>query len=319
MKTARLLAALVVAASALAGCAQSGSQSDAVTPTATPANVQPPANPGIRVLEDVDYGAGTPGILLDVCLPDADAAPISAGTDEPDTSQPRPAVLIAHGGSWRQGDKANESWRNVCTWLASEGFVSFSLNYRLAPANPFPAAIEDLRTAVTWIRDDAQVERFDIDPARLGAFGGSAGGNLVSLLAVEGAGELDTASRVAAVVELSAPIDLTTAGFSLGGVVPAFRTVQLEYLGCESYSDCGVAREASPIYAVDGTDPPFFIAHSAGERIPIEQSDAFVAALRGAGVDTAYVEVDGELHSIAMLDDELRERITQWLRTRLAP
>jgi len=311
------LATAVVAALALGGCAPTGDAGESVTPTATARFPEPLQYPDIPVIENLDYGSRGDGILLDVCLPE-EAAPTTVGTDEPDTSQPRPAVVSVHGGSWRQGDKANPYWRSVCQWLASEGFVTFSLNYRLAPADPYPAGITDVRRAVQWIREDRQAERFDIDPARLGAFGGSAGGNLVALLGLGGVGAYDEGSRVRAVVDLSGPMDLTPAGFALGGVVPEFRQVQLDYLGCASYDNCPTARDASPLYAVDPSDPPFFVAHSTGERIPIEQSDALVEELRDAGVDTTYVQVEGELHSIAMLDDDLRRRIGVWLRAKLA-
>jgi dipeptidyl aminopeptidase/acylaminoacyl peptidase len=72
------------------------------------------------------------------------------------------------------------------------------------------------------------------------------------------------------------------------------------------------------LYDVDKTDPPMFVGHSVDEFIPIEQSDALVAALRNSGVDTTYVTVEGALHSIAMLDEDTRLRIGGWLRVKLA-
>ena len=269
--------------------------------------------------EAVTDDATTDEGVRDGTVPD-DAVTDGTVPDEVVTaSTARAAVLSVHGGSWRQGDKADLYWRSACQWLASEGFVAFSVNYRLAPANPYPAAIDDLRQVVRWLRDDAQVERFDIDPDRIGAFGGSAGGNLVSLLGLEGTGDVTEGSRVAAVVNLSGPIDLTTDGFALGGVVPAFRQVQLDYLGCASYADCPQALPASPLYSVDESDPPFFVGHSLEEMIPVQQSDALVELLRGAGVDTTYLNIEGNLHSIAMLDDPIRLQIADWLRGKLEP
>ena len=351
---ARVLAACVGLVIVLSGCAPTGDDSEQVErePVQFPV-VQ--TYPDIDVIENLAYGAaadaGGAEILVDVCLPEVATKPASAAvepavatdevvTDEATTedattdevttdetvpdeaitaSTARAAVLSVHGGSWRQGDKADLYWRSACQWLASEGFVAISVNYRLAPANPYPAAIDDLRQVVRWLRDDAQVERFDIDPDRIGAFGGSAGGNLVSLLGLEGTGDHTEGSRVAAVVNLSGPIDLTTDGFALGGVVPAFRQVQLDYLGCASYADCPQARAASPLYSVDESDPPFFVGHSLEEMIPVQQSDALVELLRGAGVDTTYLNIEGNLHSIAMLDDPRRLQIADWLRDKLEP
>ena len=307
----RVLAAFVGLAIVLSGCAPTGSDSQEITPSEVAFPVLE-TYPDIRVIEDLAYGAGADDVLLDVCLPEVDA--VAAALTEPVA---RAAVVSVHGGSWRQGDKSNLYWRSVCQWLASEGFVAVSVNYRLAPENPYPAAIDDVRQAVSWLREDAQVARFEIDPARIGAFGGSAGGNLVALLGLEGTGSVAAGTRVAAVVNLSGPVDLTTDGFSLGGVVPTFRQVQLDYLGCASYSDCPQARPASPLYDVDPSDPPFFVGHSLDEMIPVQQSDALVEALREAGVDTTYLTLEGTMHSIAMLDDPMRTRIAQWLREKL--
>ena len=255
--------------------------------------------------------------LLDVCLPENTDPVTVSGTASAAVSAPRPVVMSIHGGSWRQGDKAGIYWRSVCEWLASEGFVGVSVNYRLAPENTFPDAIDDVRAAVRWLRDDEQAERFNIDPDRIGAFGGSAGGNLAALLGLEGTGDLTDGSRVAAVVDLSGPVDLTTNGFALGGVEPGFRSIQLDYLGCASYADCPQAEAASPLYFVDPSDPPVFVAHSTNEIIPQEQSDALVSALREAEVPTTYITVDGAMHSIAMLDDDLRSRIIAFLHENL--
>ena len=93
--------------------------------------------------------------------------------------------------------------------------------------------------------------------------------------------------------------------------------VQLAFLGCVSESDCPDARAASPIFAASADDPPFFIANSSQEKIPIEQSRRFADALRNAGVDTTFVEVPGGLHSIAMLGPSLRARILSFYASTL--
>ncbi|HEY4153424.1 MAG TPA: alpha/beta hydrolase, partial [Pseudolysinimonas sp.] len=176
----------------------------------------------------------------------------------------------------------------------------------------FPAALNDVRAAVSWMRDPVQVGRFNLDPARVAAFGGSAGGNLASLLGTTGSGPLTDGTRVSAVVDLSGPVDLTGQD-----VKPGFVAVQLAFLGCTAEAGCAVAREASPIFAASADDPPFFIANSTNELIPIEQSERFAAALRGAGVPATFVSVTGGLHSIAMLDPELRRRILSFYASTL--
>ncbi|MES2094799.1 MAG: alpha/beta hydrolase [Actinomycetota bacterium] len=302
---ARVLAALATAAAllSLAAWAPTGPQSEEAMPP--PAPPQTPAYSRIDVVENVAYDSATGG-AVDVCVPPSRVM-------DPAVPTPRAAIISIHGGSWRSGDKANSVWRSVCQWLASEGFVTFSVGYRLAPQHPFPAAIEDVRAAVRYLRSSAVVAKFSIDPKRIGAFGGSAGGNLAALLGVEGTGSLTTGSRVAAVAELSGPTDLTGDGVEL----PEFRPLVLSYLACASFEACPQAVRASPLFQVDDSDPPFFIGHSLAERIPLSQSTDFVAALSEHGIDTTLVTVPGRLHSIAMLSEKMRSRIASFFHATL--
>jgi acetyl esterase len=297
------------------GCSLTGSASETVSPTTASLYPELATYPDIPVIENVQYGVadGFP-LLLDVCLP---ATEVDTESDPSVALKPRAAVVSIHGGSWAHGDKSNINWRSVCQWLASEGYVAVSVNYRLAPSSVFPAAIKDVRAAVRWLRDPDVVEKYSIDPDLIGVFGGSAGGNLAALLGTEGTGPLDRGSRVAAVAELSGPTDLTENGRKLGTLSPEFEQVQLQYLGCGNLADCPRALTASPLYDVDATDPPFFVAHSFDERIPIEQSEIFVEELRDAGIDTTFVTVDGTLHSIAMLNSEMRDRIADFFASEL--
>ena len=297
------LASVAIAAALLTGCS-------AATPTTLPlVPPKPVAHAGVvttahvTVLADQQYGTadGKP-LLLDICLPAA-ASPVKS----------RPAIVAVHGGSWAAGDKSDGAWRGICEWLADNGYVGASVDYRLSPASVFPAAIDDVSTAVRWLRAPAHTKRFAIDPTLIGAYGGSAGGNLVSLLGTRGTGPLDQGSRVAAVVELSGPENLTRQGVEQ----TLFYPFELRYLGCTTWSDCPQAKLASPVFQVNRSDPPFFVAQSTNERIPLSQADEFVAALRAAGVKTTYVTRPGNLHSVAMLDGALRERILAFFRATL--
>lgn len=304
--------ALALAAAVLTGCGPTGTDSDVVQGQPVAVNPELSTLPDIDVVTDIAYGSD-PAQVLDACLPPPPDQPAPPQTDAPGADLPQPdeplraAIVVVHGGSWARGDKADIAWRAVCQWLASAGYVAFSVDYRLAPKHIFPAAFDDVSLAVRWLREPAQVDRFQIDPDRIGAFGGSAGANLVALLGTEGSGSLTTGSRVAAVAELSGPIDLT--GLA---TTDDFVPVQLEYLGCPSEEDCPNAVAASPFYQIDPTDPPFFVGHSSAERIPLAQAEIFVAGLRAAGVSVDFVTVEGTLHSIAMLDADLKKRIVEF-------
>ncbi|GAA4372790.1 alpha/beta hydrolase [Agromyces bauzanensis] len=267
---------------------------------------------GLDVHADLEYGTREDGTLLtlDVCTPAAEALVPS-----------RPAVVSIHGGSWARGDKANVDWRNVCLWLASEGFVAASVNYRLVPDVRFPAAIEDVALAVEWLRVPEQVERFGIDPARIGAFGGSAGGNLAALLGTTGDGPLDEGSRVAAVAELSGPVGLTPVDLDADGATPWLRGIVADYLDCEpgaTLDACPHAADASPATHADPSDAPVFIGHAESEVVPVGQSQRFASALAAAGVPVEIAIVPGGEHSIGILDAALRARVAAFLHAHLA-
>lgn len=301
-----LLGVLTVAALVLGGCGPTGTESQRVEGVVVSSNPHLATDPSVATTLDITYRTvdGQP-VYLDACLPPE---------FDPLVDPARAAIIVVHGGSWTRGSKNDIAWRAVCQWLAKAGYPSFALDYRLAPAHPYPAAIDDVAAAVAWLREPTQARRFGIDPDRIGALGGSAGGNLVSLLGTRGRGALDRGTRVAAVVELSAPIDLTGVA-----VTDDFAPVQLSYLGCTAADACPAARTASANTWVDESDPPFLVVHSTDEMIPLEQAELFVTALRDAGVDTTYVTVEGRLHSIAMIDAELKGRIIDFFARTLEP
>jgi acetyl esterase/lipase len=110
------------------------------------------------------------------------------------------AVVVVHGGGWYAGDKRAVREVNICSNLALCGYVCLSVNYVLAPGPPtgkgtlftrfplpqrepvWPQNLHDCQRAVQYLRQHSQ--RLKIDPDRIGAIGGSAGGTLVHLLAL---------------------------------------------------------------------------------------------------------------------------------------
>lgn len=94
------------------------------------------------------------------------------------SSEPKPAVLVIHGGAWVSGKR--QDMATMCEALAQEGFLAATVSYRLAPKHKWPTMVEDVRTAVRYLRSRAA--ELKIDPNRLGAAGASAGGHLALLL-----------------------------------------------------------------------------------------------------------------------------------------
>ena len=93
--------------------------------------------------------------------------------------------MVIHGGGWLEGDKSSFASRehgvpgNIVNFAAL-GFVAVTINYRLSSEAPFPAALEDCKTAVRWLR--AHANDYHLDRDHIGAYGNSAGGHLALLL-----------------------------------------------------------------------------------------------------------------------------------------
>ncbi|WP_065963069.1 alpha/beta hydrolase fold domain-containing protein [Curtobacterium sp. UCD-KPL2560] len=330
-RTPLALLAAVVALVSLVSCSPDPAADGDTTVTAD-AVIYPLSlrYPGIDVVEDVPYGSDALQ-RLDVCLP-ADSAPDTTATPTPSGSPTpegrggprggssgRPAVVMVHGGSWSHGDKATAAYRAVCQYLASEGFVTVNVDYRLAPTDPFPAGLDDVRRALDWVFRPTTLSTYDVDPDRVGLFGGSAGGNLVAMTAVTDheSAAYAAGDRVRAVVDLSGPTDLTERSTRADGVSASFQRKQLLYLGCRTYTDCPAAERASPGFHVTEDTPPFFVGHSTDEFIPLWESQEFVATLRSHDVPVTFVAVQGSAHSIAQLDRAMSERVVGFLRRQL--
>ena len=249
----------------------------------------------ITILLAGPAGAAQGGVTVknDVTFRTVDGEPLQLDAYQPTKKgKGRPAVVVVHGGAWTIGDK---SWfADLSRRLAERGFVAFSINYRLAPAHPYPAAVEDVEASVAWVRKHAK--EYGVDPQRIGALGGSAGGHLTGLLATVGKGSLEKGHRIAAAVSWSGPMDFVSlapaAGTAAGG---SFRT----FLGCLPDACPDTYAAASPVTHVDKTDAPMLIVNSTNELVPQSQADTMKAALDQARVANQAIILPGRAHSRA--------------------
>jgi acetyl esterase/lipase len=243
--------------------------------------------------------SGSPDAVVakpDLVYRTVDGQPLHIDAFLPATRGPRrPAVLFVHGGGWIGGDKA--SIETEARWAAQLGFVTFSVEYRLAPDHPYPAAVEDVRAAVRWLRARAQIARFHIDPKRIGALGASAGGHLVAMLATMGTGTPTTGSRVRVAVSWSGITDMTRESATYSAVrgspaIAGFLLCTYDQPGCAKKQ-----RKASPITYVDRTDAPMLLVNTEDEIVPPDQARVMAAALRAARVPNKLVVMPGDLHA----------------------
>lgn len=254
----------------------------------------------VRMESGIEFGTGGKQVLkLDLAMPAEGDGPF-------------PAVVCVHGGGWVGGDRTQMA--ATITVLARCGYVAVSPDYRVAPGDRFPAALEDCKAAVRWLR--ANAAKYRIKPDRIGAVGFSAGAHLACLLGVtrkedglEGTGgNAGESSSVQAVVSFFGPTDLTSRFWS-----PVVETKNLvPLLGGTLEEKPGAYRQASPVTYVRVSAPPFLCIHgTADQTVPVRQSQAFVERLQEAGASARVLLVPDVGHGWS--GDKLLQSLDQML------
>ena len=209
-----------------------------------------------------------------------------------------PVILAIHGGGWRKQDKRDYGPR-IAGAFVPNGYVVVAPDYPLSsPGNPtWPINLEDLQTAVRWIKANAST--FNIDTGRIVAMGESAGANLAELLgtgspSTANSGSAETAA-IAAVVSFSGPSDLT----ALYESNPLAGAAVAQLLGGPPAALPASYMAASPVDQVAQGDPPTFLVHGANDPlVPVSQSEEMAAALTSARVRNELVVLPGAGHEL---------------------
>ncbi|MES1228133.1 MAG: alpha/beta hydrolase [Armatimonadota bacterium] len=221
----------------------------------------------------------------------------------PDTEEAVPLIVLIHGGGWISGEKL--VYRDEALWLAQQGYAAACISYRLAPLNPFPAAVEDVQSFIRFARSGEH--EFNIDPERIVAFGNSAGGHLACMagLCETEIGTDKLAERPNSVVSLCGITDIR--GYEKTHFPISFSFVE-QFMGGPERDDPELYAQASPLTHVTETAPPFIIVHGTDDEVvPVDQSRALYSSLCSAGIPAQLHEFGGEGHSFTF---------EAWLRIR---
>jgi acetyl esterase/lipase len=316
----------IFALGVMAGCS---SQQDEPAPTPTPAVTGTAAATGTAATTPASTATATPTQSQAEptrARPEKEAVPGTVDRDvtyctrgdtalkadiyHPETPNGA-AVMFVHGGGWTSGSKTSGTGSEAWPELLKRGYLVMSIDYRLAPEDPFPAQMQDVTCAVLYLKREAT--RLGIDPERIGAYGGSAGGHLVALLGTTGghgyeAGITTLNAEVAAVVDLFGPTNLTVDFDGASGQIisTVFGTTD---------RTSKVLQQASPLHNVSSDDPPFLIIHGEEDTlVPIRQSELLDEALRAVGVESTLVRVQHAAHGFRPQGGDIspsRNEITQ--------
>jgi acetyl esterase/lipase len=252
---------------------------------------------GVEERLGVEYGqGGSHPLLLDLYVP---TGRTKAG----------PAILFIHGGAWKSGKRADMKY--YCAKFAERGYVTATVTYRLLQEAPFPAAVQDVKCAVRWLRANAAAYR--VDPNRIAVSGNSAGGHLAMMIgysddpSLEGdGGHPGVSSRVLAVVDFYGPTDLTT---------DYARTHKLitDFLGGKTFEEAPeVFQLASPLSHLTKDDPPTLIFQGTIDSlVPVAQADALADKLKELGIDYIYERYEGWPHAMDLAEAVNRRCVYQ--------
>ena len=234
----------------------------------------------------------------------------------PSNATPTPVVVWIHGGGWNSGNEANPRALALTNFNIAVAAIThrFTTN---APASgypvslPHPAQIQDVKSAIRWLR--ANAAQFNIDPNRIGIWGFSSGGHLSALTGTTGhtnlfdVGEnLGQSGRVQAVVDMSGPTDLLQSPTT----VPGF-DYDLWLLGDQASNNPPTLASANPISFVRPDAPPFRLVHGEVDpNVNILSGQLLHTALTNAGVSSTFIRLSGVGHTIPANQDA---PAAQWL------
>lgn len=241
--------------------------SEAVTTFAQDAKAQPE----VEYRPDVEYGTGGDKKLrLHLAYPK-------------EKGEKRPALVFIHGGGWAAGSRNDLS--NQIQYAARQGYVAISVGYRLAPQDPFPAQVEDVKCAVRWLR--AHAEEYLVDPNRFGAIGFSAGAHLAMMLGVMDKGDglegeggwADQPSKVQVVVAYFGPTNFEVE------LPQVSKGILKNFIGGDKTEKPEQYKLASPIHYVNQGDAPMLLYQGTADAlVPYDQAWMMAEALTKARV-----------------------------------
>lgn len=213
-----------------------------------------------------------------------------------------PTVLVIYGGAWRQGSPTeNETFNR---YLAAQGYTVIALDYRHAPNHRFPAQLEDVQTALAFVKEHA--DQYEVDLTRMAVVGRSAGAHLALLLAYS-----QTDSPLRGVVNFYGPIDLATAYGDPPRPDPInTRAVLDAFLGGPPNAMASRYQQASPIHQVrPGLPPTLTLQGQRDNLVEAKYARQLTEQLRAEGNAAVLIELPWADHAFDAVFNGLSNQV----------
>jgi acetyl esterase/lipase len=257
-----------------------------------PSDVRDAMRPAPIVAGDLFRGLQTPVTrpTSSVIFEAVDGTPLRMDVYAAATPGHHPAVVQIYGGAWQRGEPGDNA--AVAAYFAARQYVVFAIDYRHAPRWRWPAQIEDVRTALSWIRRHGTEQGADV--SRIALVGRSAGAHL-ALLAAYSPG----ASPVSAVVSLYGPTDLAGGFREPPRPDPLdVRSVLQAFIGGTPDDQPAAYRAASPLTYATHPQPPTLLIHGGRDHVvQAHFSAALDARLRATGTQSILLELPWAEHA----------------------
>lgn len=215
-----------------------------------------------------------------------------------------PVLVYFHGGGWVIGDL--ETHDALCRTLANEsGCKVLAVDYRMGPEDQCPAAVEDAYAAVQWVENNGAGVGIDVNS--IGVGGDSAGGNLAAIVCQLAQSRKGPAIRHQLLIYPVTDTNTDTGSYQSFGVGFFLEKVTMEWF-FDLYVGSAFDRSSpmiAPLKAASFAGLPSAYIVTAGHDVLRDEGAAYAAALKGAGVETAYVDYPGMIHGFFNLQAAL--------------
>lgn len=244
------------------------------------------------VLQQVFTGIPASPVRYDANIPFAkpDGVQLSMDIYRPPQVGRYPALVVIYGGAWRAGaPSANAAFHR---YMAARGYTVFAIDYRHAPRYRFPAQLEDIRTALAFVREHAA--EYEADGDRMALLGRSAGGHLAMLAAYQ-----PDAPPVRGVVSYYGPFNLTAGYADPPEPDPIdVRAILRAFLGGTPTEFPDLYRAASPASYVTRSLPPTLLIHGRRDHIvELKFAQGMYQRLQSVNSPAALLEIPWAEHS----------------------
>lgn len=219
-----------------------------------------------------------------------------------------PVMVWIHGGGFWMGNQLQD-WDGLVSAIAAEaGVAIFSVDYRLAPEHPWPAAVDDSYAALLWVHENA--DDLGLDGSRIAVGGGSAGGNLAAVVALKARDENGPAIAAQLLfvpaTDASDTVYPSDQAFAEGYVLTAQNIGAMLTAYLPNPAD-RLHPHASPLLANSHAGlPPALIVTAQFDPLR-DEGEAYGEKLRAAGVPVEVIRYDGALHGLMGSFDSARD------------